>query len=91
MKAVIVIDIDMPTKCDNCYFVEEWFNEYGEKVYYCPLHRMTVPKNGDVCKELRPLPQEREFSKQNTLPIKVDGNSFVLGWNACLKETIGEN
>lgn len=84
MKAVLVID--MPTRCSKCLFVEEWFNEYGEKYYYCPLHKVTVPKNGDACEKLKPLPQEREFSKRNILPIKVDGNSFVLGWNACLKE-----
>lgn len=51
---------------------------------------MDVPKNGDVCEKLRPLPQEREFGKRNILPIKVDGNSFVLGWNACLDEITGE-
>lgn len=55
MKAVIVID--MPTRCDNCYLVEEWFNEYGEKVYYCPLYRMNVPKNGDICEKLKPIPE----------------------------------
>ena len=88
MKAILVID--MPTRCSNCYLAEEWFNEYGEKVYYCSFRRMNVPKNGDVCEKLRPLPQEREFSKQNILPIKVDGNSFVLGWNACLDEITRE-
>lgn len=87
MKAVVIID--MPTKCSNCPFVEEWFNEYGEKVYYCPLLKMDVSKK-DICKKLIPLPQEREFGKQNILPIKVDGNSFVLGWNSCLKEITGE-
>lgn len=84
MKAIVMID--MPTKCGKCLFVEEWFNEYGEQVYYCSLHRMSVSKNGEVCKEVKLLPQEREFNKRNILPIKVDGNSFALGWNACLKE-----
>lgn len=88
MKAIVIID--MPMKCCNCPFVEEWFNEYGEKTYYCSLRKMSVPKNGNVCEKLKSLPQEREFGKQNILPIKVDGNSFVLGWNSCLKEITGE-
>ena len=75
-KAVLVID--MPTDCIKCPLADG----------YC---WNTFPSKGkaDGC-PLKPLPQEREFSKQNILPINVDGNSFVLGWNACIDEILGE-
>lgn len=89
MKAILVFN-EMPKKCDDCPLNRDSIcigtleNSYGvwgcyvvlpdedEKPYWCPLKKM---------------PQEREFNKQeNCLPIKVDGNSFALGWNACLEE-----
>ena len=78
MKAIVVID--MPTKCSNCQFVEEWFNEYGKKTYYCSLHKMDVPKNGDVCKKLRPLPKRKNEY--------IDINA--MGLNSCLDEITEE-
>lgn len=104
MKAVVVID--MPSKCSNCYLVEEWFNEYGEKVYYCPLRKINVPKNGDACEKLRPLPEKlhveanqiedvmsSEFDIDKlTLKIQLDVDKlFALGWNAYRDKIKGEN
>lgn len=70
MKAVFIIDVDK--------------DELGKAVA-----TITAEEN-DISffarGVIRPLPQEREFGKQNIMPIKVDGNSFVLGWNACLEE-----
>lgn len=90
MKAVLVID--MPKDCWDCHLVDEWGN--------CNAIKMTSEKYGVSIKQydkeraswcpLRPLPQEREFGKQNIMPIKVDGSSFTLGWNACLDEIVGE-
>ena len=58
--------------------------EHGD--YYADVYRKDADDRFEGRYYLKPLPQEREFSKRNILPIKVDGNSFVLGWNACLKE-----
>lgn len=87
MKSILIIDT--PKCCFDCRLFREGivdtcfpidrdihdeeggFDEGGNRPLWCPL---------------KPLPQEREFGKQNIMPIKVDGNSFVLGWNACLKE-----
>ena len=103
MKAIVMID--MPTKCSNCQLVEEWFTEYGEEAYYCPLHRMTVPKNGDVCKELRPLPEKKNVEVKNiedimhteflldslVAKINLDADKLIaLGWNSCVDEILGE-
>ncbi len=85
MKAAVVID--MPSKCGNCHLVEEWFNEYGEKVYYCPLCRMNVPKNGDVCEKLRPLPQK--WTMDEVEPC-VYNEGFVDGFNHCIYLITGE-
>ena len=92
MKAILVIDT--PSCCGGCPCCQKqednwgdiaWAECYnGKSVYdYCDVGRP------DWC-PLKLLPQEREFAKQNILPIKVDGNSFALGRNACLKEITGE-
>lgn len=103
MKAAIVID--MPSKCGNCHLVEEWFNEYGEKVYYCPLCRMNVPKNGDVCEKLRPLPEKKHVEVKDiedimhteflldslVAKINLDADKLIaLGWNSCVDEITGK-
>lgn len=86
-KSVLVIDT--PKTCKECKLfchswlvcvpsdedVDEYINPSEGRLDSCPL---------------RPLPQAREFGKRNILPIKVDGNSFILGWNAFRDEILGE-
>ena len=79
MKAILVID--MPDSCFHCQL-----ELYGSQ---CGANYKNTAGNANKRPSwcpLKPLPQEREFGKRNILPIKVDGNSFALGWNACLKE-----
>ena len=102
MKAIVMID--MPTKCSNCQFVEEWFNEWGKKTYYCSLHKMDVPKNGDICEKLRPLPEKKSVEVRDiedimhadflldslVAKINLDADKLIaLGWNACVDEILG--
>lgn len=87
MKAIVMID--MPTKCGKCLFVEEWFNEYGEQIYYCSLHRTSVSKNGDVCKEVKPLPQELERLLEGEK--KMTKTEALESWKKLLEEIDKDN
>lgn len=85
-KAVLVIE--EPNSCDECICVEE----VGCRRYYCEAlceyienlekrKHSTVPK---VC-PLKELPKEdNDFSGDEF----EDG--FTFGWNACLREIMGE-
>ena len=103
MRAAVIID--MPTKCGNCPFVEEWFNEYGEKTYYCSLHKVHVDKDGNICKKLRPLPEKKSVKVEKiedlmhteflldslVAKINLDTDRLIaLGWNSCVDEILGE-
>ena len=50
MKAIVMID--MPTKCGNCHLVEKKIDEYNMTVYYCPLHKVHVDEDVDICEKL---------------------------------------
>lgn len=80
MKAIAIIEIPEGGK-------GKWYID-GE-IRYTENESLMKKFDADMV-PLKPLPQEREFGKRNILPIKVDGNSFVLGWNACLNEITGE-
>ena len=77
MKSILVVDT--PKNCSECKLM--YLQGIGESI----CNAVDWEERPSWC-PLKPFPQEREFGKRNILPIKVDGNSFTLGWNACLKE-----
>lgn len=90
MKAMLVIDMDMPSRCGECKFRSPELNPCEELMWLCKLKddfidRRTRP---NWC-PLRPMPERKEVHYTDPLFGEVE-NLTNIGYNKCLDEVVGE-
>lgn len=83
MKVILVLD-EMPRSCFDCNLSKEAFDEDLAELIECGIEQSEITYGNDRpswC-PLKPLPPKR-------LDV-LDDDTWQAGWNACLKEIIGD-
>ena len=89
MKSILVIDMDMPSRCGECKFRSPELNPCEELMWLCKLKddfidRRTRP---NWC-PLRPMPERKEVHYTDPLFGEVE-NLTNIGYNKCLDDLGG--